>query len=267
MLKLFFWLLLIGNGVLFAMQRGYLGSATPERHEPQRLALQLQPQTLRILPANSEKLLAPAKTAADDANKNADAAKSNAAPPVAVDAKPVPAPAPAVAPTVAAVVPPKAEVKLLACTEIGNFNSVELRRFDAQLAVLSLPLKPTLRSVLEAGSYMVFIPSQDGHDGADRKVAELRRLGIQDFYVMPESQANPSLRWAISLGVFKTEEAAKAYIGQLIPKGVRSARILARNVSTNKQAYQWRNIDPASKTALDALVEKFPAQEQRACGT
>ncbi|WP_016834870.1 hypothetical protein [Herbaspirillum lusitanum] len=259
MLKLLFWLLLIGNAALFAMQRGYLGATASERHEPKRLAQQLHPETLTILPANSEKLVSPAKSdapagtvaaaAAEDAAKDAKPGKPDATPP---EAK---APADAAAPA----------VPLIACTEIGNFNAVEVRKFDVQLSSLNLPVKPTTRSVQEAASHMVYIPTQDGKEGADRKTAELRRLGIQDFYVMPESQPNPALRWAISLGVFKTEEAAKAYIGRLIPQGVRSARIMARNVTSNKQAYQWRNVDAATKTALDGLKAKFPNQEMRSC--
>jgi hypothetical protein len=262
MLKLLFWLLLIGNAALFAMQRGYLGATASERHEPKRLTQQLHPETLTILPANSEKLVAPAKAdapagtvaavATADAAKDAKQGKPDATPPEvkAPVADPVPA-APA--------------APVVACTEIGNFNAVEVRKFDAQLSSLNLAVKPTTRSVQEAASHMVYIPTQDGKDGADRKAAELRRLGIQDFYVMPESQANPALRWAISLGVFKTEEAAKAYIGRLIPQGVRSARIMARNVTSNKQAYQWRNVDAATKTALDGLKAKFPNQEMRSC--
>ncbi|MCW5299499.1 hypothetical protein DXT88_15080 [Herbaspirillum lusitanum] len=259
MLKLLFWLLLIGNAALFAMQRGYLGATASERHEPKRLAQQLHPETLTILPANSEKLVSPAKSdapagtvavaAAEDAAKDAKQSKPDATPP---EAK---VPADAAAPA----------VPLIACTEIGNFNAVEVRKFDVQLSSLNLPVKPTTRSVQEAASHMVYIPTQDGKEGADRKTAELRRLGIQDFYVMPESQPNPALRWAISLGVFKTEEAAKAYIGRLIPQGVRSARIMARNVTSNKQAYQWRNVDAATKTALDGLKAKFPNQEMRSC--
>jgi hypothetical protein len=263
MLKLLFWLLLIGNGILFAMQRGYVGAAMPERHEPQRLAQQLQPQTLTVLPANSDKLTASARSAAaadagKDATNTADNKSAASAAPVATPAAAGPvASAPPVAP---------ARVEAIACTEIGNFNNVEARKFDAQLAALELPVKASTRNVQEAASHMVYIPSQGGHEGADRKAAELRRLGIQDFYVIPESQPNPALHWAISLGVFKTEDAAKAYIGQLIPKGVRSARILARNVSSNKLAYQWRNIDAATKAALDGLVTKFPGQELRNCG-
>jgi len=65
--------------------------------------------------------------------------------------------------------------------------------------------------------------------------------------------------------VFKTEDAAKAYIGQLIPQGVRSARIMARNVTSTRQAYQWRGIDAATKASLDSLKAKFPNQEMRSC--
>jgi len=257
MLKLLFWLLLIGNAALFAMQRGYLGATASERHEPKRLTQQLHPETLTILPANSEKLVTPAK-----ADGPVGAAATVAAADAAKDRKPDATPPETSAPAVDTAPAP---APVVACTEIGNFNAVEVRKFDAQLASLNLAVKPTTRSVQEAASHMVYIPSQDGKDGADRKSAELRRLGIQDFYVMPESQPNPALRWAISLGVFKTEEAAKAYIGRLIPQGVRSARIMARNVTSNKQAYQWRNIDAATKAALDGLKAKFPNQEMRSC--
>lgn len=253
MLKLFFWLLLIANGVLFAVNRGYLGAPASERHEPKRMAQQLQPETLTILPPNSAKLVASAKAVEPTAVAEPD---RNAKPAAEATTSPA-SPKPEVKPA------PKAET--IACTEIGNFNTVEARKFETQLASLNLPAKPLPRSVQEASSHMVYIPSQDGKDGADRKAAELRRLGIQDFYVIPESQANPALRWSISLGVFKTEEAAKAYIGQLIPQGVRSARIMARNVTSTRQAYQWRDIDATTKAALDGLKAKFPNQEMRGC--
>lgn len=266
MLKLFFWLLLIANGVLFAVNRGYLGAAASERHEPKRMAQQLQPETLTILPPNSAKLVAPAKAAAVAA---ADTSSASATPEAkAADVKAPDSKTEAKSDSKAdtkADVKAAAKAETIACTEIGNFNTVEARKFEAQLAALKLPAKPLPRSVQEAASHMVYIPTQDGKDGADRKSAELRRLGIQDFYVMPESQSNPALRWAISLGVFKTEEAAKAYIGQLIPQGVRSARIMARNVTSTRQAYQWRDIDAATKASLDGLKAKFPNQEMRAC--
>lgn len=250
MLKIFFCLLLIANGALFAMQRGYLGAPAPERHEPQRLAQQVQPQALSILPPNSAKLVTPVRAAVD-------APAENAIDTAAAKTEPAPVLPPVSAPPAAPIV--------TACVEVGNFSAAEAKRFEAQLTGLSLKVKPVQRSIQEAASHMVYIPSQDGKDGADRKAAELRRLGIQDFYVIPESSANPALRWGISLGIFKTEEAAKAYIGQLIPKGVRSARIVARNVSSTKLIFQLRDMDAAAQSALDKIKLKFPNQELRAC--
>lgn len=260
MLKWFFWLLLIGNAALFAMQRGYLGATGSEHHEPGRLTQQLHPETLSILPVNSEKPVASAQ-----AGRSATAAVATAgdtATTAPADSKPDQTPSPA---SSRSDTRPPAKTELIACTEIGNFNGVEARKFDAQLSGLNLSVRPTTHSVQETSSHMVFIPSQDGREGADRRAAELRRLGIQDFYVMPESQSNPALRWGISLGVFKTEEAAKAYIGELIPKGVRSARIMARTASSAKQVYQWRNITRSTKTALEGLKARFPNQEMRSC--
>lgn len=153
----------------------------------------------------------------------------------------------------------------IACTEIGNFNTTEAHKFEIQLARLNLPTLPVPRRVQEASGYTVYIPSRDGKAGADRKATELRRLGIQDFYVLSESYPNPALRWAISLGVFKTETAAKAHIGRLTPQGVRGMRLIGRHGASTRQAYQWRNIDTATKAVLDRFKANFPHQEMRAC--
>ena len=286
MLKLFFWLLLIANGVLLAIQGGLIGGGPPERHEPQRLKQQLQPQTLTILPPNSAKLVPPvtaaqlsataqADSAPVDDGKTAMAAPATSAP---ANASASTAPPPTAGATTSGTATttahatdkslPKAEPKptTIACLEIGNFNSSEARRFESQLEDLSLSSKPTRTSVQDVASHMVYVPSQGSKEAAERKAAELRRLGVEDFYVIPESQPNPALHWAISLGVFKTEDAARAYVNQLSGQGVRSARVMVRTSGASKQVYQWRNVDPAIKTALEAVKAKFPAQELRSCG-
>jgi hypothetical protein len=116
--------------------------------------------------------------------------------------------------------------------------------------------------VQEVASYMVYIAAEDGREGADRRTAELRRLGLTDFYIMPESSP---MRDAISLGLFKTEAAAKAYVGQLISKGVRSARIVERTASTNKVAFRLRDLNAADQAGFAALVSAFPNQSRRDC--
>lgn len=261
-LKLLFWLLLIGNGILFGLQHGYLGAAASERREPQRLVEQLRPELLSILPPNSQKLVPPVRTQdaqpqPDDAAKPEQA--SGAMPVASAATAPATAPTPPTAPQRAAVaVAPS-------CTEVGNFSATDARRFSSQLASLNLGDKIVQKLTQDVTSHMVYIPPQDGRDGVDRRTAELRRLGIGDFYVIPESFPNPALRYGVSLGIFRTEEAAKAYIGQLISKGVRSARIIARRSGAGKQVFQLHDLTPDARAALDKIKSAFPDQEIRAC--
>ncbi|MFS2115098.1 hypothetical protein ACCC93_12730, partial [Herbaspirillum frisingense] len=161
------------------------------------------------------------------------------------------------APQVAAVTP--------SCTEVGNFTAADARRFSAQLASLNLGDKVVQKLTQDVTSHMVYIPPQDGREGADRRIAELRRLGIGDFYVIPDSFPNPALRSGVSLGIFRTEEAAKAYVSQLISRGVRSARIIARRSGAGKQVFQLRDLTPEARSALDNIKSAFPDQEIRGC--
>ncbi|MCA1326142.1 hypothetical protein [Herbaspirillum sp. alder98] len=256
-LKLFFWLLLAGNCVLFGLQRGYLGATAAERREPQRLTQQLRPESLALLPANSEKLVAPVRVQEPPAAQPEPAAIGPTAPTAPTAPAATPAAVPPVALAAAPVVP--------SCTEVGSFSAADAQRFSRQLASLNLGDKVAQKLSQDVTSHMVYIPPQDGREGAERRTAELRRLGVGDFYVIPDSFPNPALRSGISLGIFRTEEAAKAYIGQLIAKGLRSARIIARRSGAGKQVFQLRDLSPDARSALNRIKADFPEQEIRGC--
>lgn len=165
---------------------------------------------------------------------------------------------------VASIVPPlpASSSPVASCVDIGNFEPAGARLFRTRLNAAHLGARAISRNVQEVSSHMVYIPAQEGRAGAERKAAELRRLGITDFYVMPESSALPN---AISLGLFKTEAAAKARIGALIGRGVRSARIMARTASTDKLAFRLRDLNSAELAALTTLAAEFPLQTRREC--
>lgn len=176
--------------------------------------------------------------------------------PIAPATTPI-APVASIVPPLPAPLPPVAS-----CIDIGNFDPAGARQFRTRLNAVRLGARAISRNVQEVSSHMVYIPAQEGRAGAERKAAELRRLGIDDFYVMPESLALPN---AISLGLFKTEAAAKARIGTLIGQGVRSARIMARTVSTDKLAFRLRDLNSAELAALTTLAAEFPLQTRREC--
>jgi hypothetical protein len=237
MLKIFFWLLLLTNAVLFAFHQGYLGHARTEPREASRLAQQLQPEKIRLISESSAKA---------------------AMTPLFATAAPA---APAAA---APAVPPAAG---LACVEIGNFGGAEAQRFSAQLAALGLQPKTQVRSLTEAADsaagYMVYLAAPADRAALEQRTAELRQSGINDFFVLPQSATLPG---AISLGIFKSEDSARLQQAKLLKRGLRDVRLHTRGASVSKQAFQLQGLDEQQQAALDQLRASFPQQQARACG-
>lgn len=227
MLKFIFWILLLANAALLALNLGAFNARTPEGREPQRLKSQLHPEQLILLSAGEK--------------------------PPAVAVAPV-------APVVAEPAPPA----LIACTEIGNFPLADAKRFEEQVAALALGQRQSRRNVSAIASYIVYIPSQGDQAGAQKKVAELRGHGVRNFFIIQDN-ANPDLRWGISLGVFKTEAAAKKQLTALKQQGVQLARIGSRSVATSNVVFQMRDLEPADKAALEQIAAGFPQQQLRRC--
>ena len=227
MLKFVFWLLAGVNLLVLAIGQGYLGSFRTETREPARLKNQLQAGKLTLL--TQEQATAPA---ADEA------ATSAAAVPAA---------------------PPS-----YACTEVGNFLLADGRRFEAQVAALELGDRQSRRNVAgqDISSYMVYIPPQGSKEGADRKAGELKQLGVTNYFIINEGSAQ---RWGISLGVFKSETSAQSQLASLNKQGVHSARVAPRYSASKQLAYQFRDLDAATRARLEKIKTQFPEQELRSC--
>jgi hypothetical protein len=171
-------------------------------------------------------------------------------------------PTPAAIEASPAAAAPADNPRAVSCTEVGNFRADEASRFEARMAGLAVDDKISRRTIRESVSRMVFIPSQGDKESADRKVAELRRLGINDFYVI---QDGSDMRWGISLGVFKSEEGARAHLVELSRRGVRSARIGPYGTGPVMVVFQLRGLDAGTQEKIREIAADFPKQEMRAC--
>lgn len=252
--RFIFACLLLLNIVLLAWQVGGFDTFMSGHREPARLKNQLNADLVKVVPPPGQ-AAAPASLLPSTSGQGAPAAVPAPAP-----AKP-PSPPASAAPGVPAIA--AAASKAPACIEIGNFSPAEGRRFEAALASLKLDPAPTRRELKEQSSHMVWIPpAPGGKESADRKSAELRRIGVTEYYVLQEG---PAQRYGISLGVFKTEDAAKAQLARLAEKGVRSARIVEYKMPFTRLAYQLRGVDGARREALDKVTAGFPRHEEKAC--
>lgn len=231
MLKFIFWSLLAVNAALFAYGRGYLGHFSGNEREPARLVNQLNANQLTIVSAERAGH-APAGAAAGDAAS------------APVDDKAAPQP--------------------LACVEIGSFVLADARRFEARLAALNLGDRQSRRNLpgTEISSYIVNIPPMGSKEAADKKAAELRGLGVTNFFVMPD---NSPMRWAISLGVFKSETAAQNQLAALVKQGVRTARVTPRMSGSKLLAFQFRDVDAQLQADLEKIRADFPNTQTHSC--
>jgi len=71
---------------------------------------------------------------------------------------------------------------------------------------------------------------------------------------------------AISLGIFRTDEAAQAYLVKLKEQGVRSAVSTRRENFLKQFAFYVREPDEALVARVTALQQEFPGTEVKAAG-
>ena len=144
------------------------------------------------------------------------------------------------------------------CLEWGSFGGNEQGRVEQVLEKLQLGEKLSQRKIESTVGYWVFIPALANKAQADKKIRQLDGLGIVEHFLVQE---NNEFRNAISLGIFKSEDAATKYLAQLRDKGVRSAKAGAREHQLKLVNYVFR--DPGEKlvTTLAELKQGFPGSE------
>ena len=165
-------------------------------------------------------------------------------------AGPVSAPAPASLPPVPA-----------ACVEWGLFSGPDVARADAALAALALPAGATQRRVTEIDGYWVHMAPLKTRGEVDRKIGELKALGVTEFFVV---QDPGPWRNAVSLGLFKNEDAARTELERLRAMGVRSALITRREKLLRQVAFFVREPGATTIARLTELQRDFPASEIKA---
>jgi len=148
-----------------------------------------------------------------------------------------------------------------ACLEWGTFGAGELKPAQAALEALQLGDQVSSHDVQVVAGFWVYIPPLKNRAEAERKIAELERLGIKDYYAV---EGQGPMRNAVSLGIFKTEEAANSYLEGLQKRGVRSARTGNREHRVTQTAFVVRAPDVALTAKLAELRLQFPGSELKA---
>ncbi|MCW5626256.1 MAG: SPOR domain-containing protein [Burkholderiales bacterium] len=159
------------------------------------------------------------------------------------------------------VAAPAPEPAVEACLEWGPFAPDELAR--ARNALASLQAGDRLASVATpvSAGWWVYIPPHKDRASAERRVADLKTIGISDSYLVQERG-----EWenAISLGIFRNEDGAQRFLESLQNRGVRAVRMGARQQQVKLASLYLRNPLDVEAQRLTALRTEFPATAVKA---
>jgi len=141
----------------------------------------------------------------------------------------------------------------LSCIEWSGFKPEEIDQARQALDKLALGDKLTRP---KADEYWLYIPPQKSKKDADKKLEELAGLGIEDGQLIEETG---KWRWAISFDAYPSEDLAIVRLNQLKEKGVKSAKIIKRDVPGN--AFQILQADEKLSAELNQLKAAYAGTE------
>jgi sporulation related protein len=221
--------LILLNLLAFAALSGWLGSPAPHG-EPERLTNQLNPERIKLRPASP-----PARS---------EASRPKSPAPVTDAAAP---PQPVAPPTT-----PEA------CLAVAGLSTEAARGLGDTLAAQSdLKVRDVPTEV--PSSWWVNMPPAESKEAAEARVAELRKQGVTDLFIVQEPGPN---QFAVSLGLFKQEAQAERLVEQLRAKGV-EARATARGTATRRLEIRG----PADRLAALAgeIKARHPGASPKEC--
>ncbi len=148
------------------------------------------------------------------------------------------------------------------CLLLAELPVADVARVEG-LLIEKWPAFKAVRTVVEASaSYWVFIPPPESKAEVDKKVADLKRLNVPEFFVVQESGPNNR---AISLGLFSNKESATARLDVLRAKGIKSAKIAERAGKPTSISLDISGPETQADAIRQALSDLLPENKLVAC--
>ena len=145
-----------------------------------------------------------------------------------------------------------------ACMEWGDFSGSDLTRATEALSALKLGNNLSQRQVEHTIGYWVYIPPAKNSAEVEKTVAQIKKLGLEEYFVVQEAGTWQN---AISLGVFKTEEAARKFRESIKVKGLESAKAGERMSKHNFTVFTLKDANTGLAEKMTALQKDFPDSE------
>lgn len=138
----------------------------------------------------------------------------------------------------------------LACATWGGFSESQVAAAETRLAPLELGVRLSRSETATNTHYLVIVPPIARRPELNARVEELKRAGVTDQFVISDGD----LRNGISLGFFKSEEAAHRHLAYLQAKGVSDAVVKPRPAGNLTVTLQIRDLTAVERAKLEAIA-------------
>ncbi len=147
---------------------------------------------------------------------------------------------------------PAASKTAASCPVINNISPNDYSAVQESIQALKLANLPDFIAPTGAGKYWVYIPPRDALSDAQKKGAELKKLGVDDYFVI-----NDGSKWqnAISLGLFSQKDGAERHLKSLQEQGVKSAILRQRDDGIHLGKISFKNLDEKQKTRVRSALK------------
>lgn len=148
----------------------------------------------------------------------------------------------------------EAPVTLTSCYRWGNFSATNLPA--AQVVLVRLGLQATMHQETVAQQdrrYWVYYPPLKSAELAKQKADEIRALGVQDLYIVQDSQ----WRNAISFGIFADEHLASNLLSDLQARGVKGATKALRSPGKGLSSMLIQGVSAENALELQKIKPEF----------
>jgi hypothetical protein len=158
---------------------------------------------------------------------------------------------------VAALGPAKVAALADVCLEWGPMQDADRTRALTSMDSLDLGKLLTQKKVDVVTNFWVFLPPASSRSAADKRLGELKAQGIKDVAIIDSG----TQRLAISLGMYRTEDAAQGRLAALQAQGIDNAKLAARTQSVQQTVLVVRDPPATAVAKLKDLQPEFPATE------
>jgi hypothetical protein len=143
------------------------------------------------------------------------------------------------------------------CAEWGPLSDAERAKAVSDLDLLQLGKLLTQRKVDVDSAFWVNVGPFTTRGAAEKRVGELRNQGVTDMSAVDAGRG----QYVVSLGIFRTELAARARADALAREGVTAAKVEPRQQAFTQTMLVVRDPQQPAVARLKDLQSQYPGSD------